>query len=97
MAYRIRPYSYSRAKALGVTIKPSTRRGKKIDVFKGDKKVASIGALGMKDYPTYMALERQGKVPKGTASRRRRLYKIRHKNDKDRRGTPGYYADKILW
>ena len=49
--------------------------GKKIDVFKGGVKVASVGGAGYKDYPTYMKLEAQGKVPKGTANKRRRLYK----------------------
>ena len=60
-------------------------------------KVASVGGAGYKDYPTYMKLEAQGKVPKGTANKRRRLYKIRHKKDKDVKGTAGYYADKLLW
>ena len=54
MVYRITNYTRSRARSLGVTVKPSTRKGKKIDVFKGDKKVASIGAAGMNDYPTYI-------------------------------------------
>ena len=49
------------------------------------------------DYPTWMELEKKGKVEKGTANKRRRLYKIRHKKDKDRKGTPGYFADKLLW
>ena len=31
------------------------------------------------------------------ADERRRLYKIRHKNDRNKRGTNGYYADKLLW
>ena len=32
-----------RAKTLGVEIKPSTRKNKKLDVFKQGEKVASIG------------------------------------------------------
>ena len=36
--YKITPYTYSQAKRLGVTIKPSTNPTKKIDVFK-DKKI----------------------------------------------------------
>ena len=31
------------------------------------------------------------------ANERRRLYKIRHANDRNKKGTPGFYADKILW
>jgi len=93
MAYRIKPYSYRRARSLGVTIKPSTVKGKKIDVFnkKGDK-LASIGAIGYADYPTFIA--RKGKT---FADEKRRLYKLRHAKDRNVRGTAGYYADKILW
>ena len=29
--------------------------------------------------------------------KRRRLYKIRHERDRHKKGTAGYYADKILW
>jgi hypothetical protein len=97
MPYRIKPYTKKRAKTLGVEVKPSRVKGKKIDVFKAGKKIASVGATGYNDYPTWMELEKKGKVEKGTANKRRRLYKIRHKNDKDRKGTPGYYADKLLW
>ncbi len=95
--YRISRYSYARAKALGVQIKPSTRKGKKIDVFKGGKKVASIGAYGMKDFPSYKALEADGRVPKGTANKRRAAYKARHQKDRTKMGSAGYYADQILW
>jgi hypothetical protein len=96
--YKISKYSFEQAKKLGVTIKPSKVDGKKIDVFdkKGDK-IASIGALGMGDYPTYMRLEKEGKVEKGTAMKRRKLYKQRHESDRHTKGTNGYYADKILW
>ena len=44
-----------------------------------------------------MQLEKQGKVAKGTANKRRKMYKIRHNNDRKVRGSNGYYADKILW
>jgi|LakMenE18May11ns_1017448.scaffolds.fasta_scaffold9909733_6 hypothetical protein len=93
MAYRIKPYSYAQAKKLGVTIKSSTVSGKKIDVFnsKGEK-LASIGAIGYKDYPTFLADE-----GKEVADEKRRLYKLRHAKDRVVRGTAGFYADKILW
>lgn len=78
---------------MGVKIRPSTRRTKKIDVFNSQgKKLASVGAIGMNDYPTYKAT-RGSKY----ASTRRRLYKIRHRKDRSVPGTAGYYADKILW
>jgi hypothetical protein len=97
MGYKIREYSKAQAQKLGVEIKPSKNKGKKIDVFKAGKKVASVGALGMNDYPTYMELEKKKKVEKGTAEKRRKLYKTRHESDRKKVGTNGYYADKILW
>ena len=42
MAYKILPYSFRKAKELGVVIKPSTNPLKKIDVFKNGKKVAAF-------------------------------------------------------
>lgn len=92
MPYKIKAYSFAQAKKLGVTIKPSKRIGKKIDVYKGDKKIASIGALGYGDYPTFMS-----KMGKEYADKKRKAYKTRHEKDRHVRGTPGFYADKILW
>jgi hypothetical protein len=89
--YSITSYSYNQAKALGVKIKPSKTKNKKIDVYKNDKKVASIGDVRYKDYPTYM------KEDKDLAKERRALYKKRHRKDIDIVGSPGYYANKILW
>ena len=90
--YEITNYSKEQAKKLGVQIKPSTRKDKKIDVFKNNEKVASIGGAGYKDYPTYMKT-------KGLeyAKERRKLYKERHEKDRHKKGSAGYYADKILW
>ena len=92
MDYKILPYSFQQAKKLGVKIKSSQKKDKKIDVFKNDKLVSSIGQLGYKDYPTY--IKEQGKT---FADKRRYLYKTRHENDLSKIGTPGYYANKILW
>jgi len=97
MAYKILPYSYNKAKGLGVEIKPSSNLLKKIDVFKNGKKVASIGARGMNDYPTYLQKEKKGYYDKGYANKRRKLYKERHEKDRHVVGSAGYYADKILW
>ena len=90
--YKITPRQKRNADALGVIIKPSTLKGKKIDVFKNGIKIASIGALGYMDYDSYIKT-------KGIkfANERRRLYQIRHANDRNKKGTAGYYADKILW
>lgn len=40
MAYKITSYTKSKARKIGVEVKPSKIKGKKIDVFKGGKKVA---------------------------------------------------------
>jgi len=98
MSYKIKKYSYDQAKKLGVTIKPSKNKGKKIDVFnKEGEKLASVGALGMNDYPTFMEKEKKGQVPEGTANKRRKAYKTRHESDRHKRGSNGFFADKILW
>ena len=92
MGYSITSYTRKQAKKIGVEVKPSKVKGKKIDVFKNGKKVASIGAMGYGDYPTY--LRTKGKK---YADERRRLYKIRHNNNRKKVGSNGYYADKLLW
>jgi hypothetical protein len=90
--YQISDYSLKQALKLGVTIKPSANKNKKIDVFKDSKKVASIGSINYNDYPTY--LKNNGLK---YAKERRKLYKTRHERDRHQIGSNGYYADKILW
>ena len=68
----------------------SVEKNKKIDVYKGDKLIASIGAKPYKDYPTYMIEE-----GKEYADKRRKLYKQRHKYDLNSKN--GKWADRILW
>jgi hypothetical protein len=97
MAYKITTYTKNKAKYLGVIVRPSKTKGKKIDVLWNGVKVASVGALGYADYPTLMEMEKKGLVPSGTAKRRRSAYKSRHKNDRKVRGSNGYYADQLLW
>ena len=89
--YDITEYSYKKAKQLGVQIKPSSNKKKKIDVFKNNVKLASIGAINYKDYPNYL------KEGKSLALKRRHLYKLRHEKDRHVIGSNGYYSDKILW
>ena len=100
MPYRIKALQFSKAKTLGVTIKPSTKPLKKLDVYKGGKKVASIGGIRPSgvpygDYATY--IKSHGKA---FADKKRAAYLKRHaKEPKCKKGqrTPSYYADKILW
>jgi len=94
--YEILPYSKRKALELGVHIKPSTNPKKKIDVFDyHNNYICSIGAIGYKDFPTYV--KDNGME---YAIERRRLYLIRHSKEKkhpDYLGSPGYYATHILW
>ena len=92
MAYTITNYTRVQARKLGVQVKPSTRKGKKIDVFRNDKKVASIGDINYKDFPTFMRTE-----GREVANKRRKAYRARHQGEQDKIGSPGYYAWKLLW
>jgi len=73
------------AKKIGVTVKKSTRAGKKLDVFKDGKKVASIGDVNYKDFSVTGDKDRQ------------RAYKARFAKTRNKVGTPSYYADRVLW
>jgi len=90
--YQIKPAQLSNAKAIGVTIKPSKVKNKKLDVFRNNKKVASIGDIRYGDYETY-------KLTKGLefANKRRKAYRARHERTRKKVGTPSYFASEILW
>jgi hypothetical protein len=90
--YNITKYTLKKAKKLGVKVSPSKNKTKKIDVYKRDKKIASIGALGMNDFPTY--IKKRGLT---FAKTRRRLYRIRHNKDRHVKWSNGWLADKLLW
>ena len=88
VGYQITAYTKKRAKEIGVSVKPSTRKNKKLDVFKDGEKVASIGDTRYLDYPTY-----QKRFGKEVADERRRLYHARHT-----RKTKGEkLAKHLLW
>jgi len=88
--YKITNYSRKQAKRLGVEIRLSKNTKKKIDVFKKNKLLCSVGNVNYNNYPTHMI-----KRGKSFAKSRRRMYRIRH--SKDRKKGCGFYADKILW
>lgn len=91
--YKILPYTQAQARRLNVRVKPSSRKGKKIDVYDGKGNyITSVGAKGYLDYPTYRKL-----FGKAVADQRRRLYKQRHQADRKLKGSPGYFADQLLW
>ena len=89
--YNITKYSYDQAKKLGVTIKPSNKKNKKIDVYKDGKYLCSIGHTDYSDFPTFY--EEYGEE---FANKRRVAYHKRHAKD-DIEGTPGFFALRILW
>jgi len=90
--YNITSYTKKQAQKLGVVVKPSKNKTKKIDVYKNGKRIASVGAHGMNDYPTYMK-----KNGLQYAKTRRRLYKMRHERDRHVKWSRGWLADKLLW
>ena len=90
--YIITAYTRKQAKRLGVNVKISTNKAKKIDVFRGNYKIASIGGAGYGDYPTFIITK-----GKSYADKRRVLYKIRHENDRHDKWSAGYLADQLLW
>jgi hypothetical protein len=87
--YQVRPRHLQQAKKLGVTIQPSKKGNYKLDVYKDGSLLASIGNRHYGDYVMY--LEEKGKA---YADERKRLYHIRHKNDK---GVKGFLSRIILW
>jgi hypothetical protein len=90
--YSITNYTRERAKKIGVTVKPSTSKDKKIDVFKKGEKIASVGAIGYMDYPTFIK-------EKGLhyANIHRKAYKQRHEKDRHIKWSRGWLADQLLW
>ena len=93
MEYKITPKIRANAKKLGVTVKPSKSKNKKLDVFdKQGKKLHSIGDIRYKDFHLYT--KEKGKE---FAEKRRKLYKIRHAKTRFKVGSASYFSDKILW
>ena len=98
--YRIKSRTYNIAERLGIKIRASQRAEKKIDILIPTSKgfrVISVGQIGYFDYPTYLELERVGKIERGTAAARKRAYEKRHRKDLSKKGTAGYYAYMLLW
>ena len=89
-SYKITEYSKAKAKENNVSIKPSTNKNKKIDVYKNNVKIATIGDVNYKDFPNY--IKSDGLT---YAKERQRLYTIRHK--KDLNSSTGKWAKILLW
>lgn len=93
MVYKIKPYTFIKARKLGIVVKPSKNKNKKIDIFsKNGEYITSIGANGYSDYPTF--IEEYGIK---YADYRRKLYKKRHQRDRKVKYSKGWFADFLLW
>tara|TARA_Y100001937_G_C7063118_1_gene304703 strand:- start:223 stop:519 length:297 start_codon:yes stop_codon:yes gene_type:complete len=98
MSYKISNYTRTQARRLGVKVKPSTLKNKKIDVIYNGKKIASVGDIRYKDYSIY--LKESGRT---VAEARRSAYRKRHAGDSKRRPggiekqSRGYFARQLLW
>ena len=73
MSYKIKRNQIKAAKDIGVTIKPSEVKGKKIAVFKNGEKVADIGAIGYSDFWTYYAADPFVEITTGRATKENRI------------------------
>ena len=92
MPYEIKQYSIDQAKKYGYTIKTSSNKKKKLDVYRDGIKICNIGDSRYKDYPTY--IEERGLT---FANVRRALYHNRHKKDIEIKGSNGWLASILLW
>ncbi len=90
--YKITNHTKEKARKLGVEVKPSQLGKKKIDVYRGGRKVASVGHTDYCDYPTYREC-----CGTKMANARREAYKTRHEKTRHKEGTPSFFADKLLW
>jgi len=96
-AFKLKRLHQIKAAKLGVQVKESTNQAKKLDVFLNGKKIADIGATGYWDYELYKEYEKRGFFPKGYADKKRSAYQARHDGEQLAKGSPGYFAWKILW
>ena len=90
--YEIKQYTIDQAKKYGYEVKVSKNKKKKLDVYKDNIKIGSIGNSQYKDYPTY--IEERGLT---FANVRRVLYHNRHKKDIERKGSNGWLSSILLW
>lgn len=74
-----------KAKKLGVDVEYSKTGKKKLDVFKGDKKVGDIGHRDYSDFIQHKNLKRRDN------------YRKRHAKYSKIKGSNSYYAKNILW
>jgi len=90
--YHITDYTLDKAKRIGLEVRPSTKKNKKIDVYYQGLYVDSVGQVGYKDFPTY--LKEDGLE---VALHHQKLYKIRHRKGILQGQVGEILADYLLW
>ena len=90
--YVITKYSFDKAKELNLTIKVSKNPLKKLDVYRDNIFLASIGDIRYNDYPHYCII-----YNKEYGDKRKLLYKIRHKKNSDVKYSKQWLALNLLW
>lgn len=90
--YQISQATKSKARELGVEVRPSKLKNKKIDIYKDGLKLYSIGDIRYGDFHTFMR-----EYGQNIANERRRLYKLRHGRTRNIKGSKSWYADQLLW
>ena len=90
--YVITKYSFDKAKELNLTIKVSKNPLKKLDVYKDNIFLASIGDSRYNDFPHYCII-----YNKEYANKRQLLYHNRHKQNSDVKYSKQWLALNLLW
>jgi hypothetical protein len=90
--YKITDYTKQQAKLIGVDVKPSEKPGKKIDIYKNNKYITSVGDINYGDYPTF--IKENGKT---YAEEKRKAFHKRFGKRAQQINSNSYYALKLLW
>ena len=90
--YKITKYSYDKAEELGLTIKVSQLATKKLDVFKDNVLIGSIGDSVYQDHPHYILTYNLE-----YAKKRRALYIDHHKKNCDVKCSNQWSALNSSW
>ena len=90
--YVITQYTYNKASELNLTVKVSKNKLKKIDVYKDNLFLNSIGDIRYNDFPHYCII-----YNKEYANKRKILYHNRHKKNSDVKYSKQWLALNLLW
>lgn len=92
-SFIIKPIHLRNAERLGVNIKPSYNRKKKLDIYDfHNQYICSIGDINFADYESYIRTH-----GRDYANFRKRMFETRHNKTRHILGTPAYYSWQILW